>query len=510
MYMRKMSRLIRKEKTEQSVSEMVTENKSLRFKDILYIIEQLCLLPGLSGAEGENGQICRIHPDNVIIDIRGDVRLDDRNLPISVIESYIPSESDQTNPAEPGAAVYALGILMLYMATGQCKKTEADPAVIGRSLFLLIERCAAFDPEERFQNIKELREAIEHEMRAGKNAVRAALVTALSCLMIGFLVFFWQEGKTRGRTAGEAIGYKNGFSNGFRQGFSDAPGIGIRSASFDAGNGNLSGNFAAKGGAIAVSGEDAEFFIFEGDICSMNPYTKEIHTVAVDAEAYNLQYYDEALYYCTKEHIIRMDPESLKKEVICDSRGGQFYIFDDIFYLYDSSGTGYLYRIDRNNGTLTQLNGAMKYRHLNVAKKKLYYIAPDRGGCICCSELDGGRERLISSSAYKSFCIYDGGIYAATEGGLVHTDLNGGNPEYLTTLPASFPNVAAGGIYYISDNRRTLEWMSLDGGMRYTVVPTRTATFNIAGHWIFYNNEEDGGRLWKTRISGADSSRVMR
>ena len=89
-------------------------------------------------------------------------------------------------------------------------------------------------------------------------------------------------------------------------------------------------------------------------------------------------------------------------------------------------------------------------------------------------------------------------------------DLNGGNPEYLTSLPAHFPNVSDAGIFYISGSRKNLEWLSFDGRTRYTVVPTRTGAFNVAGQWIFYRNEEDGDRLWQVRVNGADGARVTK
>ena len=87
-------------------------------------------------------------------------------------------------------------------------------------------------------------------------------------------------------------------------------------------------------------------------------------------------------------------------------------------------------------------------------------------------------------------------------------DLNGGSPEILTGLPAASPNASDGGIFYIAGSGRTLEWMSLDGRTRFTVVSTPTSSFQVAGKWIFYQNEDDGGRLWKVRVSGADKGRA--
>lgn len=497
-------------KTERSVSEIVDEEGILRHGDILHIIERLCLL--LEGRSLGNFGKRRgsIHPDSIMVDVDGDVRITNRDIPRSVMEGFLPPEAGWDDPDAPGARVYALGMLMLYMATGQKKKAESDTAVADRLMFTLIERCTAFDPNERFRDTGELLESIRLERRTGKKALTASLAIAGACLAAGLLIFFWKAGSSRGGAVGEADAFGSGYAEGYEQGFSDAPGIGISGVSFDARNGNLSGNLAAEGGPIVACSEDSVFFLMDESLFQMDPHTGATRVLATDTGAHGLHYHGGWLYYCTEGEVVRIDPKTAKREVFCASRGGELYIFDDTFYLYDGAGTGYLYRVDPDTRAVTQLNGAMEYRCLNVVDGRLYYIDPNRENCICRSDLDGGNANLISSGSYESFCVYDGRIYAATGDGLIRMDLNGGNPEILSALPAYSPNVSDGGIFYISGRGKTLEWMSLDGRMRYTVVPSSTTSFNIAGQWILYQNEEDGGSLWRVRISGADNTRLAR
>ena len=70
-------------------------------------------------------------------------------------------------------------------------------------------------------------------------------------------------------------------------------------------------------------------------------------------------------------------------------------------------------------------------------------------------------------------------------------------------IPASYLNVTSGGIYYVAGQNKTLEWMSFDGRIHYTIVPTATGPFNLAGRWIFYVNRDDGdslgGCVWTAR-----------
>lgn len=506
--MRGKSRFTWNGKAERSVSEIVTEDGPLRSGDILHIAEQLCLLLESRRLRDPDGQRGSIHPDNVVVSVDGDVRLLDQNLPLPTMEAYLPPELDWTDRDAPGARVYALGMLILYMATGQERKAEADAAVGSRPLLALIEGCIAFNPQERFRDTKGLLEAIGREGRVGKRVLSASLATVGALSVTGLLLFFWHAGSSRGGAMGEASAFESGYADGYGRGLSDAPGIGIAGAPFDAHNGNLSGNLGAEGGPLAAYSEDSVFFLLDEGVFQMDPYTGEAQVLTSGDGAYGLHYHDGWLYYCTGEEIVRIDPRTARREVFCDSRGGQLYIFDDTLYLYDSAKTGYLYRIDPDTRALTQLNGAMEYRCLNVVDGRLYYIDPSRGDCICRSDLDGGNESLISSGAYESFCVYDGSLYAATGDRLMRMDLNGGNPEILSALPAHAPNVSDGGIFHISGSGRTLEWMSLDGRMRYTVVPTRVGSFNVVGQWIVYQNEEDDGRLWRVRISGANNARI--
>ena len=494
-------------KAERSIAEIINEEGVMRQEDVIYIIKKLCSQPDSLVSGEDKGWKMFIHPENVMVNINGDIWTEETIHPLSALEPYLPPELAQTDPSAPGARAYALGMLMLYMATGKATKADMNIESVSRVLRSLIERCTAFDPRERFSDTKALLAAIRHE--EGKKAMSILSVISLICLASVLVFFFGRAGLSQGSAAGEKIGYRSGFSEGFEQGFSDVPGIGLSTAPLDADDGNFSGNFTAEGGPFAVCGENGVYYLTGKNLCRMDPYTKESENMAEISDAYALQYYNGWLYYCTEESVCRMDVKTAETEVVCDSPGMQFYIFDDGFYLYDSDKTGYLYRIDTEKGTLIQLNGATAYHCLNIVNGQLYYISPDRENCLCRSDLDGANLSVISSGAYESMCVYNDSIYAATGDGMVRMDLNGGNPESILSRAVYDPNASNGGLYYISGQGRTLEWMSLDDKTRYTVVTARTDTFNVAGQWIFYRNEDDGGRLWRVHIGGSDNARVI-
>ena len=484
---------------------MVTEYGPMRAKKILPIIEQLCVM--FEKPENNNKHLL-IHPSSVIVDEYGDVRVIEREAAFSEIAAFLPPEQSRAELSSQSEKVYALGMLMLYMATGQEKKSEAEVSLEKSGLLSLIRRSTAFDPMDRFDDVSSLHAAVKREMRSGRKVLSFMLYVLYAAALAALVYAGWIMGGINGAKTGDTAGYRPGYEEGFERGAYNAPGITVDAPSFNSSNGSLPGNYSVGKGPVASYSEKNVYFLIDEEIFQMDTATGKTNSIKEVNGAYSLQYYQGSLYCCTPTHILRIDPETNKEEFFCDSLGGCLYIFDDAFYLYDSIGTHYLYRISKTGKEMTQLSGATEYRCLNVVDGKLYYIDPEKGNGICCSDPDGGDLRLISSSSYESICVYNEKIYAATGNGLIRMDLNGGNPEKLTALPAYFPNVSDGGVFYISGSGRTLEWMSSDGKTRFTVVPTRTSAFQVAGKWILYQNEDDGGRFWKVRVGGADSERI--
>ncbi|MBR0092238.1 MAG: DUF5050 domain-containing protein [Lachnospiraceae bacterium] len=493
---------------ERSIEEIVSEDGPMRPGEVLWVIDRLCGLSGDQSAEKEKKREICIHPKNIFLNLNGDIRMEEMTVQLSAIEPYLPPELTQADHSAPDAAVYALGILMLYMSTGKAVKEEVDTESVSRLLRNLMTRCTAFDPKKRFPDAKALRATIRYETGARKK-MRIALVALLFAALAGALVFFsGRTGYMRGTAEGEETGYSSGYTEGFEQGFTDAPGIVLKSALPDAHDGNLSGNYFTKNGPLsAFDGKDV-YYLTGVSLYRMDMYTKETRKLADVSGVYALQYYDGMLWYCTESNVFRMDPETGEAETVCESGGMRFYIFDDTLYLYDQTGTQYLYRVDPAKGTLIQVNGAASYHCLNIVEGQLYYISPDKGMSLCRSNPDGSNESIISSGVYETMCVHDGSIYVVTEDGMLRMDLNGGNPERVISHTVCDPNVSDGGIYYISGQGRTLEWMSLDGKTRFTVVTTKTGAFNVAGQWIFYQNDDDGGRLWRVHIGGTNNTRV--
>ena len=184
-------------KHERTLAEIVSEGGTLRRRDILFVIRQLCLRLERTADDPERRGNPRIHPRNVIVAANGEIRFADRDLPLAVMEAWLPPELDRSDPCPPGSEVYALGMLMLYMATGKEHKTDAEAFVRNRSLLSLIEGCTAFDPGERFRDCTEVLEAVRQAEGRGRLLLKWLFALLALGLLAGLVYHGWREGSRR-------------------------------------------------------------------------------------------------------------------------------------------------------------------------------------------------------------------------------------------------------------------------------------------------------------------------
>lgn len=510
------SKKISDNQTVRSIQEIVSEGAKMRSKEILNIVLQLCDMSCIKNDDESTERNADIHPKNIFLRSDGVVFIGELSIPTSERQTYIPPEQNLTDRLTAKSKIYALGMLMLFMATGNERKRDLDTLEEDRALVPLIEKCIAFDPKHRFSGIKDLSNAIRQKNVLRKKILPAVGLTLIVLAAVLSGLFFYGEGRRTGIDEGESLGYKKGYARGYDMGFSDAPGIGFKIPVFETKNGNISGNYVAGIGAIATRSEEEALFIMDSGIYRMDPYTGEVAVLSSDAKAVDINYYDGYAYFCTDRNVMRINMKTLKEEVFCETQTGNLQIIDGRFYLHDLA-TGYLYSINPDTKSTTQLNGGMRYRSLNISDGKLYFIDENDGNFLYSSNLDGGNLNLVNRNYFDSFCIHNNRIYASMAGSggnpvneqafeIVSMDLDGGNLEILTTVSGYHPIVTDEGIFYIAGKNKTLEWISPDTKTRYVILQQPAESFNLVGRWIFYLNEQDG-ELWRVRIDGSGNSK---
>lgn len=507
---------------ERSIFDMISEDGVMESRKIIAILKKL---PKVLEEETQNPKLNHrvLCSYCVFLNEQGQIRISDLKSPLSLCEMYFPPECSANEKLSQSHHVYSLGILMLFMATGDCNKASLDEMSDRNVLKEAIQKSTSFDPKQRFKNVEEIVEFIAKKQNKTKKILASILSLALVCLVIYCATYFYQRGRDDGQMTGKQTGYESGYSLGYEKGFLDAPGIGIKESLYHEQMGNLPANISANKGAFAVRSENEVFFIDRGRIYKMDPFSKKTSLLLEDSSAFHLSYYAGSLFYCNDKEIRKLDLKTMLDEVFCDVKTGLLHIVDGEFYLDDIGGTGYLYKIDPNTKEIKQLNNFTGYHCLNIVDRRLYYSDPEKEHNLFSCDLDGGNVRLLNSNDCEWFCIYNHKIIAyansyddydkkrinPSASFLISTDLDGSNMNRLSHIPAYYVNVTEGGIFFVAGNNKTLEWMSIDGKISYKILSTRTGPFNIAGRWIFYLNEEDGGKLWRVRIDGSDNERIQ-
>ena len=220
-----------------------------------------------------------IKPQNIVLGRDGSIHLIDfgiarvhkmgrsRDTAIVLTMDYAPPEQYGFDQSSPLSDIYALGVVMLYMATGQATKPALGSEVVGNTLRNLIRKCIAFDPRDRIQNVEEIEKIIRRSERKKHwgflRTVAAAAVVTLAVLSSRAAGDYL--GTKNGRTSGYAAGYDEGYLDGYQ----DVPIYSVGEKKSRPEDGNLPVNLLSPQGAYAAAYDDVIYFIRDGDVYRM-------------------------------------------------------------------------------------------------------------------------------------------------------------------------------------------------------------------------------------------------
>ncbi len=401
-----------------------------------------------------------IKPQNIVLATDGSIHLIDfgiarvhkagrsQDTAIVLTMDYAPPEQYGFDQSSPLTDIYALGVVMLYMATGQATKPALGSEVVGNRLRNLIRRCIAFDPRDRIQNVEEIERVIRGSARKKGlwflKAVAAAAAVALAVLAA------WTAGGYLGRESGNASGYRAGYDEGYVEGYQDVPVYSIGEKTSRPEDGNLPVNMLAPGGAYAVLYDNLVYFIRDGDIFRMAPDGSEIAPFVEGKDAAGLCAYNGWLYYSSEEDIVQINVYTEDTNVTYGGVEGYLAVLDSEYYIVTADD---VYFFDLSDWSLTPAGAS---------------FVEDYAGKLAAPEV---RARVAGLDPLQ--CGYE-----------------------------------SRGIVML-DGHDSLIWLcDPEGTIRTRVTRNRAGDFNLAGEWIFYHNLDDEGNLWCVRRDGADDHRI--
>ena len=119
------------EKQYMSLTENIAANGPMDERKAMDLARALC-----SRMLDESGiteaDLTAFHPDTILLSPEGTISFSGDTVPESAKEAYLPPEYVKGATSKESIVIYGLGILLLFLVTGQEKKTMMDAGVKNR------------------------------------------------------------------------------------------------------------------------------------------------------------------------------------------------------------------------------------------------------------------------------------------------------------------------------------------------------------------------------------------
>ena len=177
-------------------------SRQLSVTDIVRMVQQLCDILQVLHTHVPPVIHRDIKPENIIVRPDGGVVLIDFDISRTVKQSadadtvffgtrgYAPPEQYGFGQTDSRTDIYALGVLLRWLVTGSAR--ENGNVSIDANLQAVIDRCTAFSPEARFDDVAQVRQALastgKPRRRLSPLTVVAATLAAALLIAAGFCV----------------------------------------------------------------------------------------------------------------------------------------------------------------------------------------------------------------------------------------------------------------------------------------------------------------------------------
>jgi hypothetical protein len=550
--------------------DQVIARGTMQPPQIYAIARQLCAI--LEYLHTQNPPVIHrdIKPQNIIARMDGSIGLTD----FGIARIYKEGSSSDTSfagtthyapPEQYGFAqssgqtdIYALGIVLIYLATGNPGRQNLARRIPDASLRGLIEKCVALDPKDRFRNVRQVVRRID-AMKTRRLRLAAGIVTATFALVLvgtgaylGINVLLDSLSGASGRGSDSPAGDSRGHqptvnSNAAADYPEDADPLSYESPLvvkstgatmlYDYNNdGNLDGNINSGGFAV---GDGMHFFIVDQDI--PNFYGEELeYLYRIDQEGAmpemiyespwidSLNIYGSSVYFGCTEGLMRYDIYDEEMNLLTDAFVHCLFFDNGKLYYLRIEGDGCTLRTIGTDGKNDRqvVNRTLPYTDAwySFCDGTLYYTVPEEGSRLYACDLSTGIETMLLDKRVAEFSICNGNIYFVDKGAddtLQRMNLASGaitalSPyEYyqLNATPKGLFAVNRVGVNALRDPSITdeeeyrLEAMDGNGDNIRIIRKGYIDSYCLANGWIFYLSNQDRFVLRMMRLDGTDDQR---
>jgi hypothetical protein len=445
---------------------------------------------------------------------------------------YAPPEQYGYSQSSPQTDIYALGIVLIYLATGSPDRRNLPRRITDPQLRSLIEKCIAFDPKARFVNVGQIIKRINgmktRKFRIAGGVAAGCLALALMGVGIWQAVLAIQASGFVGQTQTPGQTQVNGQTQTPQQNLVDAstllgeianadypsssdPQIGSTNWLYDYNNdGNLQVNI--NNGGFAVSADYGNtIYVASGStiykLDSEGNILEEVYS-GNSSGLHSLSIYSYTLYFSEYNGIIH----SINLDTGAESTFNNTINADRIYF--DNGRMYYTNRIDALNlysikadGTSLALVSAVANAHYtNVVDGFRYYADENDGSRIYAQNLTTGETALVFDSPVIWVSVCNGRIYFEDDmaGRLASIRLDGSDYQVVYDQPCYYINATPRGIFAINAITSQLVVVSPGGGEKVVLDIGEPVQFCVAGGWVFYRNSNEDTLLGMVREDGTD------
>jgi hypothetical protein len=497
--------------------------QSLVTVEILDIAKKICGALNYLHAQSPPVIHRDIKPQNIIISPEGSIGLTDFDIARTFKEGseadtrfagtmpYAPPEQYGFAQSTPQTDIYALGIVLIFLATGSPSHKDLSKRVTDERLLALIEKCIALDPSQRFQDAAQVIHAIDHPKKKKRRGVRIAaalLVVALlavgGVLIANYLADTSSTGNpSQGGNAGSLPGpAPDRSSNEWLYDYSNSGNLpaNINNGGFVAGEYNYNGKLTN----IYIKTIDGIYWLNgEGVVQKL---------VAPGHGIHNLNYYKGKLYYIRYGSLIEYTSSQRDTRTIIRDCVGDFYFDQGRLYFINTQDENRLYTADLEGKNITKVSDMAQVNFANIINGVMYYADGSDGNFFYRMDLLTGEVDEFKGirGQWLSVCngrlYYNDNLYQNTS--IKSVNVNG--TDEALVLGKSHDNIVAtpNGIFAIDTATRSLVVFNGDGTDLAILAEGDITTFFVLQGWVVYQMGADLNNLWMVRFDGTDNHQI--
>jgi hypothetical protein len=446
---------------------------------------------------------------------------------------YAPPEQFGYSQSTPLSDIYALGIVMLCMATGSPVRQGIAQRVHDKALRAIIERCVAFDPKDRFQDVAELDARLERIGPKRRNRRRLGLAAAAGLSLalgvgVGADALLGDPlGIIPSRQAEAEVGKSGQWLDGEaghatrNPNPNNSPANPERARGFDLGEalfpntliGNLGGNIVQ--GGFAVEADQAIYLAFDDQIWELDRQGQPTGMVIDAIGARSLNYHRGVLYYASDYGVYGYDPATGKQRQLSTASADYLHLMNGELYYSSVSDNLRLYALALDGSGDATLASASDGNCRNLSLGfQAYLTSGDQAAIVVnypndIATMTPGNvmDGVTNASHLSAFGIHI--YFCDLSGEGVLAGMHMGGADYMVLAPDPCTDVVACpfGVFYILPATGQLSVYRFSDGSRITVLPSGVDNYCLAGEWVFYTTDGQPG-LWMVRLNGSDRQPV--